>query len=146
VPGFWKWKPRSSHGSAFTGLVASLAPLVSPYGLPLAGLMLVLRTSTPAGAQAWAVSISNCTAVSGSPRGHPRRWSAGHPPSPAYGVTKRARRARGNEEAKRQKCDLGRRATDVHFWRIAMDFVLSKHAEVSAEEREILLEWIRQTL
>ena len=37
-----------SRGSAFTGLVASLAPLVSPYGLPLAGLMLVLRTSTPA--------------------------------------------------------------------------------------------------
>ena len=27
-----------------------------------------------------------------------------------------------------------------------MDFVLSKHAEVSAEEREIPLEWIRQTL
>ncbi len=52
-------------------------------------------------------------------------------------------RARGNEEA---KCDLGRRATDDHFWGIAMDFVLSKHAEVSAEEREIPLEWIRQTL
>jgi hypothetical protein len=32
-----------------TGLVASLAPLVSPYGLPVAGLMLVRRTSTPAG-------------------------------------------------------------------------------------------------
>jgi hypothetical protein len=27
-----------------------------------------------------------------------------------------------------------------------MDFVLSKHAEVSAEEREILLEWIREAL
>ena len=27
-----------------------------------------------------------------------------------------------------------------------MDFVLSKHAGVSAEEREIPLEWIRQTL
>ena len=33
-----------------TGLVASLAPLVSPYGLPVAGLMLLVRrTSTPAG-------------------------------------------------------------------------------------------------
>jgi hypothetical protein len=31
----------------------------------------------PCGAQAGAVSISNGTAVSGSPRGHPRRWSAG---------------------------------------------------------------------
>lgn len=29
---------------------------------------------------------------------------------------------------------------DVHFWPIAMDFVLSKHAEISAEEREIPLE------
>jgi hypothetical protein len=27
-----------------------------------------------------------------------------------------------------------------------MDFVLSKHAEVSATEREILLEWIREAL
>ena len=57
----------------------------------------------------------------------------------SHGATEGA----GNEEA---KCDLGRRATDDHFWRIGMDFVLSKHAEVSAEEREIPLEWIRQTL
>ena len=59
------------------------------------------------------------------------------------GTLTEPRRARGDEEAKR---DLRRRATDDHFWRIAMDFVLSKHAGVSAEEREIPLEWIRQTL
>ncbi len=41
---------------------------------------------------------------------------------------------------------LGRRVTDDHFWKIAMDFILSKHAEVSAMEREIPLEWIRHTL
>ena len=52
----------------------------------------------------------------------------------------------GERRGKEAKCDLGRCATDDHFWRIAMDFVLSKHAGVSAEEREIPLESIRQTL
>ena len=44
-----KARRKAGCGEASAGLVASLAPLVSPYGLPVAGLMLVLRTGTPAG-------------------------------------------------------------------------------------------------
>jgi len=44
-----KARRKAGCGEASAGLVASLAPLVSPYGLAVAGLMLVLRTGTPAG-------------------------------------------------------------------------------------------------
>ena len=63
-------RPRSRF------VVASLAPLVSPFGLPPARLMLACRSEHPFGAQPQAVSISNCMAVSGSPRSPLRRWSA----------------------------------------------------------------------